>query len=134
MGNLWLRRRWYDFRMGHTVYLIFLLSFTNFILITHRLLIERIPLLNDFFSELWLFGLIFVLAYIPLSIAIGLWHRRSQLRIEVDLAMRQNPIFARAFATIIDIQTGKATPEQIESFRKTLQNIEENLNPKSKDK
>lgn len=134
MDNLWFRRRWYDFRMGHTVYLIFLLSFTNFILITHRLLIERIPLLNDFFSELWLFGLIFVLAYIPLSIAIGLWHRRSQLRIEVDLAMRQNPIFARAFATIIDIQTGKATPEQIESFRKTLQNIEENINPKSKDK
>lgn len=134
MDNLWFRRRWYDFRMGHTLYLIFLLSFTNFILITHRLLIERIPLLNDFFSELWLFGLIFVLAYIPLSIAIGLWHRRSQLRIEVDLAMRQNPIFARAFATIIDIQTGKATPEQIESFRKTLQNIEENINPKSKDK
>jgi hypothetical protein len=115
--------------MGHTVYLIFLLSFTNFVLIFHRLLIERVPILNDLFPDLLSFGIIFVLAYIPLSIVIGLWHRRTQLRTELDLAMRQNPIFARAFATIIDIQTGKATPEQIKKFRKTLQNIEENINP-----
>ena len=42
MKNGWLRRRWLDFRFGHSIYLIFALSFINFILIFHRLLIERI--------------------------------------------------------------------------------------------
>ncbi|MFB5607952.1 MAG: hypothetical protein ACE5RI_07860 [Candidatus Nitrosomaritimum yanchengensis] len=132
MDNPWLRRRWYDFRLGHSLYLIFALSFANFILIAHRLLIERVPILNEFFSSLWFFAIVFVLAYIPISIGIGIWHRRTQLRVEQDIAMRQNPIFAKAFATIIDIQTGKATPEQIENFRNTLKNIEENIksNPK----
>lgn len=132
MDNPWLRRRWYDFRLGHSLYLIFALSFANFILIAHRLLIERVPILNEFFSSLWFFAIIFVLAYIPISIGIGIWHRRTQLRVEQDIAMRQNPIFAKAFSTIIDIQTGKATPEQIENFRNTLKNIEENIksNPK----
>jgi hypothetical protein len=130
MSNQWIRRRWYDFRMGHSLYLIFLLSFSNFILIAHRLLIERVPVLNEMFSNLIIFAIIFIIAYIPVSMAVGLWHRRTQLRVEVDLAMRQNPIFARAFATIIDIQTGKASPEQIEKFRKTLQNIDENISSK----
>ena len=125
-----MRRRWYDFRLGHSVYLIFALSFANFILITHRLLIERVPILNEYFSSLWFFAIIFILAYIPISIVIGVWHRKTQLRVELDISMRQNPIFARAFATIIDIQTGKASKEQIEKFRETLHNIEKNISPK----
>ena len=38
--------------------------------------------------------------------------------------MRQNPFLAKTFAVIIDIQTGKATKEQIETMRKTLADIE----------
>ena len=79
MDTPWARRRWFDFRTGHSLYLIFALSFANFILISHRLLIERVPILNEFFSSLWFFRIIFILAYIPLSIIIGAWHRRTQL-------------------------------------------------------
>jgi len=129
-----MRRRWYDFRMGHTLYLIFILSFANFILISHRLLIERVPILNEFFSSLWFFAIIFVLAYIPVSMAIGIWHRRTQLRIEQDIVTRQNPFLAKTLALIIDIQTGKASKEQIEKMRKTLEDIEKGTKKsKSKD-
>lgn len=129
-----MRRRWYDFRMGHTLYLIFILSFTNFILISHRLLIERVPILNEFFSNLWFFAIIFVLAYIPISITLGIWHRRTQLRIEQDIVTRQNPFLAKTLALIIDIQTGKASKEQIETMRKTLEDIEKGTKKsKSKD-
>ena len=120
-----MRRRWYDFRMGHGLYLIFALSFANFILITHRLLIERVPILNEFFSSLWFFAIIFILAYIPISILIGLWHRRTQLRVEQDIVTRQNPFLAKVLALIIDIQTGKASKEKIESMQKVLKEIEE---------
>ena len=127
-----MRRRWFDFRMGHSLYLIFVLTFANFILIAHRLLIERVPILNEFFSSLWFFAIIFVLAYIPISIVIGVWHRKTQLRVEQDIAMRQSPFLAKTLALIINIQTGKASKEQIESMQKTLEEIEKGIK-KSKD-
>jgi len=134
MDKLWMRRRWYDFRMGHGLYLIFALSFANFILITHRLLIERVPILNEFFSSLWFFAIIFILAYIPISIIIGVWHRRTQLRVEQDIVTRQNPFLAKVLGVIIDIQTGKASKEQIETMRKTLEEIDKGTKKsKSKD-
>lgn len=134
MDKPWVRRRWYDFRLGHSLYLIFILSFTNFILIAHRLLIERVPFLNELFSDLWYFAIIFILAYIPISIVLGLWHRRTQLRIDSDINIEANPLLISILHLIIDIQTGKASNEQIETMRKTLDNIEKGVREsKSKD-
>jgi len=125
MNKIWYRRRWYDFRQGHSVYLIFALSFANFILIFHRLLIERIDWLNEIFSNLWVFAVVFVLAYIPVAIGIGAWHRRTQLKVELDVGMRQNPMMARLFKTVIDIQIGKASKEEVEDVRKLLKLIQD---------
>jgi uncharacterized membrane protein len=134
MKASWMRRRWYDFRLGHSVYLIFALTFSNFVLISHRLLIERVPILNEYFSSLWFFAIIFILAYIPISIIIGVWHRRTQLRVEQDIVTRQNPFLAKVLGVIIDIQTGKASKEQIETMRKTLEEIDKGAKKsKSKD-
>ena len=125
MDKNWIRRRWFDFRQGHSYYLIFALSFGNFILIFHRLLIERIPALNEILGNLGIFTMIFVLSYIPIAIVIGAWHRRSQMKIEVDVALRQNPLFAKMIRVLLDAQTGKATKEEIEEFRKLLKQIED---------
>jgi len=57
MNDSWMRRRWFDFRQGHSVYLIFALTFANFILIFYRLLIERVEVFNEIFSSLWIFWL-----------------------------------------------------------------------------
>ena len=66
-----IRRRWLDFRNGHTLYLVFLMGFANFILIFHRLLIERVPVLQDLFSNLWMFAIVFVFIYVPTAILVG---------------------------------------------------------------
>lgn len=124
MSSVWLRRRWLDFRFGHTVYLIFALSFANFILIFHRLLIERVESLNEFFSSLWIFGVVFILVYIPVSIGIGAWHRRTQIKVETEQQLLQNPFMARNFRMLIDIIEGKASKEEIEKFRNLLNRIE----------
>ncbi len=125
-----MRGRWFDFRLGHSLYLIFALTFSNFVLIFHRLLIERIPALEQIFSNLWMFIAVFVLAYIPVAILVGAWHRKKQLRIDQEYQIRENPLFAKMFRMVIDIQTGKASKEEIENFRKFLIDIEEG-NPKS---
>ncbi len=124
METVWLRRRWFDFRLGHSVYLIFLLSFSNFILIFHRLLIERIEFLDNIFSELWVFVLIFVIAYIPISVGVGVWHRKTQIKIENEQSLLNNPFLARNFRVLIDVIEGKASKEEIQKFREFLLNIE----------
>ena len=120
-----MHRRWFDFRQGHSLYLIFLLSFSNFVLIFHRLLIERIPFLDKILSELWVFALIFILFYIPVAILIGTWHRRNQIKIETDVTFRQYPTLARMFRLLIDMEEGKASQEEIDRTRKFLKQIEE---------
>ena len=124
MSSNWLRRRWFDFRLGHSIYLIFILSFSNFILIFHRLLIERVDFLNGFFSELWIFVLIFVVIYFPISIAVGAWHRKTQIKVENEQALLNNPFMARNFRMMIDIMEGKASKDEIEKFREFLTKIE----------
>ena len=125
MNQDWFRRRWFDFRQGHSVYLIFLLTFANFILIFHRLLIERVEFLNEIFNELWVFVLVFIIIYIPSSIMIGAWHRKTQFKVEADVMIRQNPLLAKIFRTLLDVQTGKISNEEIEDIRTLLKKIED---------
>lgn len=124
MSSNWFRRRWFDFRLGHSVYLIFLLSFSNFILIFHRLLIERVEFLDEIFSELWMFIVLFVVIYFPISIAVGAWHRRTQIKIENEQSLLNNPFMARNFRMMIDIIEGKASKDEVEKFREFLTKIE----------
>jgi len=121
----WFKRRWYDFRNGHSIYLIFALTFSNFVLIFYRLLIERIPFLDEIFTDLWFFMIIFVLIYVPVAVLIGHWHKKTQMRVETEVLTRQNPLFAKFIRTIIDIQTGKATEKEVNDVRELLKSIEE---------
>jgi len=119
-----MRRRWQDFRLGHGMYLIFAMSFANFVLIFYRLLIEQIEILGEIFSSLLIFTLVFVILYIPVAILIGLWHRRTQMRVESEQALRHNPFMARNFRMLVDILEKRASKEEIEGFRDLLKKIE----------
>ena len=122
-----MRERWWEFRTGHSTYLIFLLTFVNFILIAYRLLIEKIPVFQELIPNLWIFGMLFLVVYIPSAIIIGYWHRRTQLKIENTIMMQQNPFYAKLFRVLIDIQLGKMSKEEIEKFRNLLLNIEKKV-------
>ena len=102
MSSAWIRRRWFDFRQGHSIYLIFAMSFANFVLIFYRLLVEEVEILSQIFSSLWIFITVFLLTYIPIAILIGLWHRRTQMKVESEQSLRNNPFFARIFRVLID--------------------------------
>ena len=127
MKEGWIRRRWWEFRQGHSIYLIFILTFVNFILISYRLLIEKITIFKELIPELWIFALIFISVYIPAAILIGVWHRRTQLRVETTLVNQQNPVLAKMIRTLLDVQTGKASQEEIKEFRNMLTKIEKDI-------
>ena len=127
MDQGWTRRRWWEFRQGHSIYLIFMLTFVNFILIAYRLLIERVTIFKELIPELWIFALLFLVCYIPAAILIGFWHRRTQLKVETTIVQQQNPILAKMIRTLLDVQTGTASKEEIKEFRDMLEKIEKNI-------
>ena len=125
MRQSWIRRRWYDFRNGHSFYLIFLLSFSNFILISHRLLIERVTFLDQVFANLWFFVIAFISIYVPVAILIGHWHKKTQLRVEQEMAFRENILAAQSLRLILELLTGKASEEEVENLRNLLKRVEQ---------
>ena len=127
MRKGWLRERWYEFRTGHSTYLIFMLTFVNFVLISYRLLIEKVPIFQQLVPELWIFAALFLATYIPIGILIGYWHRHTQLKVENTITMEQNPFYAKLFRMLIDIELGNVTKEEIEKYRKFLMDIERKM-------
>tara|TARA_B110000438_G_C15354727_1_gene453667 strand:+ start:82 stop:468 length:387 start_codon:yes stop_codon:yes gene_type:complete len=128
MNETWVRRRWYDFRQGHGMYLVFAMSFVNFVLIFYRLLIEQIDFLGDLFSNLWIFLVIFLALYIPTAVLIGNWHRKTQMRIEHEQSMKQSPLMAKNFRVLLDLLEGKASTKEVEELRRFLKSIENGKN------
>ena len=119
-----LREFWWAVRMGHVNYLTIFLGFVNFILITYNFLIDGNEILESMVSEIWIFSIIFLILYIPISILIGRWHSNTQIHVDNELKMFENPIMARMIRTLLDVQTGKASEKEIEDFRNAVLKIE----------
>lgn len=117
-----MRRRWLDFRNGHSIYLIFLLTFTNFILITYNFAIKQIPILGDALS-LPLFIILFALIYIPVSMIIGYWHRKHQYSVENEALINQNWVWAWIMQYQIRLIKGKTNPKEDKYVIKYLNDI-----------
>ena len=119
-----IRKFWLDGRNGTTNYFMLLLAMTNFILITYNFLIEDNTIFNNLLSNMWIYAIIFATLYFPISILIGRWHTNTQLSVDVTMKMNRDPIYAKMIRTLLDVQTGKASQEEIKEFRKEMEEIE----------
>jgi hypothetical protein len=122
-NNNWFRRRWLDFRNGHSIYLIFAMTFANFITIQYRLLIDRAPALDWIFGSIWIFAIIFIVIYVPLGIIIGYWHRRNQFSVEAEALFRENKVGAVLWLYVIDLIEGNVNEEDKKKMRDALLKI-----------
>jgi hypothetical protein len=119
----WFRRRWLDFRNGHSIYLVFAMTFANFITIQYQLLIDRLPYLAGIFDSILIFAMVFILAYVPLSIVLGYWHRKSQWKVEQDALFRENKVGAIMWMYVIDLIEGKVSEDDKKLMRESLLKI-----------
>ena len=124
MDSRGIRQLWLDFRNGHGIYLAFIFSFVNFILLAYRFVIEPSTESTHLFDKLTPFAILFVLIYVPAAIGIGYWHRRTQYKVESDIKFMYNPLFAKAMRILIDIKLGQARKEDIEQIHDILKKIE----------
>lgn len=119
----WFRRRWLDFRNGHSIYLVFAMTFANFITIQYQLLIDKLPLSAGIFSSIWIFAITFILFYVPLSIILGYWHRKSQWKVEQDALFRENKVGAIMWMYVIDLIEGNVSEEDKKLMKESLLRI-----------
>lgn len=117
MKSEWVRRRWFDFRQGHSLYLIFAMAFAQFVVITYTQAIERIPWLVQAFPSMWIWALFFVAAYLPTATIVGHIHRRMQMPVEAKQSAYANPFTNHVYP-------GK---EQLFHMPMSLLSIETNL-------
>ena len=111
-----LLRYWSYFRRGHNIYLAFIISFMNFIVIQYRLLIQAMPLRNVI-SSLWMFALLFLTTYIPSAVIIGwLDYKRLAVPVETALTAKANPWVKDLSKALILIAEGK--PEEAKKLLK----------------
>jgi len=111
-------RWWTYFRRGHGTYLVFFLSFANFIVIQYRLLVEYVPALRILFSSLLAFAIVFFLVYVPLAIIIGWYdYRRFAVPVESAIGAKASPWNRDIAKALMLIAEGK-NKEAIEVLRK----------------
>ncbi|MBU2529013.1 MAG: hypothetical protein ABII20_02855 [Candidatus Omnitrophota bacterium] len=85
-------RAWTYFRRGHSVYLVFGISFLNFTVIQWRLLVEKVDALKFIFQRFTYFFVAFFAVYIPLAVLIGyIDYRRGSVPVDSVEAARANP-------------------------------------------
>ncbi len=125
--NSWIRRRWLDFRQGHTIYLVFAMTFLNFITIQYKLLVEDVkqtlPAIQPVVNELWIFALIFIGVYVPLAIVIGYWHRKTQWKVEQEAMFSENIVQARLWLFMIRLVQGKVSEKEQKEMQEMLEKI-----------
>jgi hypothetical protein len=126
--------------------LIFALSFSQWIVIQWRLLVQEVPALNAVLGDLWVFALLFIVVYIPAALLIGYWHRIKQMRTETMVYFEQSPYWAmitkfniRLFLTathnhelLKELDLKPLTTEEIKSFYSWMDNIEKGINHEKK--
>jgi hypothetical protein len=121
--NSWVRRRWFDFRQGHSIYLAVVIMFANFITIQYSLMIERIPAFSTVLGNPVVFALAFLGGYMPLAIAIGHWHKKSQWKVEQEAMFSENVVQARLWLFMIRLVQGKTTEAEQADMQKMLEKI-----------
>ena len=90
--NNWFKQIWFEFRMGHTTYLVLFLSFGTFATVQYKLLFQNISFINELIPNMVTFILVFIMIYLPVSILIGHLHLRKQVPIESIRLTEESPL------------------------------------------
>ena len=96
INTCWAKRRWLDFRNGHSTYLIFVMSFMQFVIISYSLYIEGRPTFSSVFPTIYHWITVFLLSYVPLAIFVGHLHLKRQYSTESVQYAESNELMFRA--------------------------------------
>lgn len=79
----WVSRRWFEFRIGYSTYLVFLFGFSNFLL----LLYNFFPKVKDSLN-FEIFGIIAFVLIVPVAVLFGRFHNKKQFGTESEIVAK----------------------------------------------
>lgn len=111
-------RSWFYFRQGYTTYLTFIFSFFTFVSTTYYLAIENIPFFKDIFPRFYVYIVIAIVTFVPLSVIAGWLHMKGTLAYPAAQAItiESNPY-------IYKIRPGKETEINFPTYQLLLRII-----------
>lgn len=88
-----LYRSWRYFRDGYALYISKPITIFNFLTITFYLLVERVSWLQMLFPHFYIYSVVALVTFVPLSILFGWLHMRKTgvFAVESILATESNP-------------------------------------------
>ena len=90
--SVWIGRRFWESRQFYSAYIALFIAISNWITIQYKLLLENVPFMNYFFSNIWVFMITAAIVFTILSVLGGHYiHRKRQFRIEQAVATEENP-------------------------------------------
>ena len=105
-------------------HLIFTIFFADLITIQYKLVLEKVPVVDTLTGgSIFGFAILFIAIYVPLSIIIGVWHRKNQYKVEADALFKENKIGAIMWLFVIDLIDGKITEKEKQDLREMLLKI-----------
>jgi hypothetical protein len=118
-----LLRWWTYFRRGHNTYLVFLLSFANFLTIQYRLLVEYVPALKMLFINFTSFLIAFLAIYFPVAVLIG-WYdfKRFSVPVEASIGALTSP-WNRDVALALKLIAEGRNSEAVEVLEKWVRGL-----------
>ncbi len=115
MNSEWIRRRWFDLRNGHALYLVFVLQFVQFVLVLYI----KFPDIN-----IYSFAIVLLLVYSSLATGIGYYyHRKRQLQTDQDSVFEQSRLAASVSEVMLKAVIGKVTNDEIDYALNLLSRI-----------
>ena len=96
----------------------------QFLTIQYKLVLEKVHIVNTVTGgNIFGFAIFFIAIYVPLSIIIGVWHRKNQYKVEADALFKENKIGATMWLFVIDLIDGKITEKEKQDLREMLLKI-----------
>jgi len=115
LNSDWIRRRWFDLRNGHALYLVFVLQFIQFVLVLYI----KFPDIN-----IYGFAIVLLLVYAGLATAIGYYyHRKRQLQTDQDSLFEQSRLLASVLEVILKVADHQARQAEIDYALNLLSRI-----------
>ncbi len=86
-------RAWYYFRLGYSVYLVFIFGYVSTLVTVYYLAIKSVPALLDLFPRFVPFAVLATLVGVPLAVLVGWLHlkRTAGFSSEQDINTEANP-------------------------------------------
>jgi len=119
----WIRKRWTELRFGFGLYMAMPLSLATTATVLYKLLIVDNEILSPIFPSFTIFALLMVFIGLPTAIGLGYYHNKHQLEVDLEIAIRNNPLTAKITVILLRAIRGTASEKEMDWLDKEMEGI-----------